>query len=159
MLSVMCSMERDLGERLTEAASGTTGPLSPAELSAVRRYQALDRTYQLVSAVLTGRLSPDDLTAEQSAAVLGIVDGLDAATGRWELPEPVRAYRGQRSIVRLFGDLPPVGAEIEAESFLSTTIYREVAVEEFTAALLDESLHRAPPSMWDATVGTRGNNR
>lgn len=83
--------DEDLGGRLTEAARDVTESLTADQITAIRRYQALDRTYELVAAVVRGRLSPDDLTAEQSADVLGIIDGLDLATERWRLPERVEA--------------------------------------------------------------------
>lgn len=152
--------DEDLGGRLTEAARDVTESLTADQITAIRRYQALDRTYELVAAVVRGRLSPDDLTAEQSADVLGIIDGLDLATERWRLPERVRAYRGQRSIGRLFGSGPRVGAEIEAESFLSTSIHRRVAIDEFTAptgtggpVLFEIQLPEGASALWVPPVG------
>ena len=109
-----------------------TEALSPDEVAAIVRYQALDRTYELVAAVLRGWVTPDELTAENAEAVTGIIDALIPSTTRWRLPEPVRVYRGQRSASRVLGTGPSIGSVLIAETFVSTTIYRQVAIDEFT---------------------------
>lgn len=79
---------------------------------------------------------------------------------RWQLPENVRDFRGQRSMNRVFGGRPRVGAELEAESFFSTTIQRDVAVREFTVrpgpggpVLLEISLPAGASALWVPPVG------
>ena len=44
----------DLPTPLTEAASAVTAALTDEEVAAVRRYQGLDRSYELVASVLRG---------------------------------------------------------------------------------------------------------
>lgn len=92
----MSTSEQELAARLTEAARTVTEALSPDEMAAIAGYQALDRTYELVAAVLRGWVTPDELTAENAEAVTAIIDALIPATTRWRLPEPIRVYRGQR---------------------------------------------------------------
>lgn len=150
----------DLAVRLTESARAATAALSADEATALRRYQGLDRTYELVSAVLRGLRSPEDLTTEQADLVIDIIDLLTATAERWRIPEPIRLYRGQRSINRVFGTETRIGRILETESFLSTTIYRAVALEEFTSppglggpVLLEIEVAAGTPGLWLPPAG------
>lgn len=76
------------------------------------------------------------------------------------LPEPIRLYRGQRSINRVFGTETRIERILEAESFLSTTIYRAVALEEFTSppgpggpVLLEIEVAAGTPGLWLPPAG------
>lgn len=59
---------KDLATRLTEAASAVTGALTTDEVAAIRRYQGLDRSYELVASVQRGLRSPRDLTAPERSS-------------------------------------------------------------------------------------------
>lgn len=122
----------DLAARLTEAAEAVATALTDDEVAAIRRYQGLDRSYELVASVLRGLRSPEDLTAGEAELVTMILRALPVSIARWEVPEPLRVYRGQRSVARLLGSGPRDQRVLVANSFLSTTIFREVALEEFT---------------------------
>lgn len=97
----MTTPEQELATRLTEAARAATEAFSPDEANAIRRYQALDRTYELVAAVLRDPSSADELSVEDADLVGTIVRVLTEVTRRWRVPEPVRVYRGQRSVDRV----------------------------------------------------------
>ncbi len=150
----------DLAARLTEAASAVAAALTDDEVAAIRRYQGLDRSYELVAAVLRGLRSPGDLTAPEAELVTMILRALPVSIARWEVPEPLRVYRGQRSVARLLGSGPREERVLVTASFLSTTIFREVALEEFTKpagpggpALLEISVPAGTPALWLPPVG------
>jgi len=151
---------RDLGVRLTAEARRVTESLTADERTAIRRYQALDRTYELVAGVLRGQLTPDELAADTAELVSGIIDALIPATNRWRLPEPVRLYRGQRSASAAVGAGARVGSVLVAETFVSTTIYKQVAFDEFTRppgpsgpALLEMHAPAGTPGLWLPPAG------
>ena len=129
----MSEPDNELAERLAESARTATASLTAEEVEAVRRYQARDRTYELVAAVLRNPKSSDDLTEEQADLVDRIVRLLSAATRRWRTPASMPVYRGQRSLDQVFGAGPRVGRTIQPTTFLSTSVYRDVALEEFAA--------------------------
>ena len=100
----MSSPDQDLAARLTAAARPVTQSLTTDDRAAIRRYQARDRTYELVAAVLRGQLI--------------------------------------------------------AETFVSTTIYRQVAIDEFTRppgpggpALLEVEAPAGTPGLWLPPAG------
>lgn len=128
-----------------------------SEVSALRRYQAMDRTYELVNRLLRGEPGADELSDEQDAAVRDIVRHLNRTLNRWRTPEPIRAYRGLRSRVGFdtVADVPLV-----TRSFLSTTIVRDVALSEFTIppgpggpALLEIDVPAGTPAVWVPPLG------
>lgn len=122
--------DRELAARLTELVRRDVVPaIVDREVFALRRYQTLDRTYELVNRLLRGEPRADELSDEQDAAVRDIVRRLNQTLSRWRTPEHVRAYRGVRSRVGL--DTSPDGMLV-TRSFLSTTIFRDVAVAQFT---------------------------
>lgn len=136
------------------------GELTAAESQAVLRYQATDRIYELVSEVLRGSVAYDDLDHDQSEVVAQMIATLDGLTTMWRLPEAVVAYRGQRSLDRTFGPPPPTGREYEIDSFLSASIHRHVAIDEFTeppgpggAVLLEILAPAGTPALWVPPVG------
>ncbi len=147
----------DLAARLTEASTTVAGALSADEVAAIRRYQALDRTYELVNRLLRDEPRADELSDEQEAAVREIVRRLNQTLSRWRTPEPVRVYRGMRSRVGL--DTSPDGVLV-TRSFLSTTIFRDVAVAEFTRppgpdgpSILEIDVPAGTPAVWVPPLG------
>ena len=150
----------DLAARLTEASTTVAGALTADEVDAIRRYQGLDRTYELVASVMRGLRSPGDLTAPEAELVTKILRALPVSIARWRLPEPLRVYRGQRSVARFFGSGAPEERVLVADSFLSTTIFREVALDEFMRpagpggpALLEISVAAGTPALWVPPIG------
>ncbi len=154
----------ELARRLTAASDALRSLASEAELDSVRRYQGLDRAYEVVNELLRGERSQDGLTDDEIEIVQTILTGLDRLLERWSTPEPIRAYRGQRSLVRAFdlaeGDRPSAGTLLESAAFLSTTIYREVAVPEFTTppgtggpALLEIDIPTGTSALWVPPLG------
>lgn len=150
--------DRELAARLTEHVRSDVFPLLvDTEVSALRRYQAMDRTYELVNRLLRSEPGADELSDEQDAAVRDIVRHLNRTLNRWRTSEPIRAYRGLRSRVGLdaVADVPLV-----TRSFLSTTIVRDVAVGEFTIppgpggpALLEIDVPVGTPAIWVPPLG------
>lgn len=156
----MSSSESSLADRLTLSAEHVARGLNPIESNLVRRYQATDRTYELVSGVLRGTLTYDDLDEDDADAIARIVTALDDLTTRWDTPEPLTVYRGQRSIERTFDESPRPGREFELDSFVSTSIHRHVALEEFTEppgpggpVLLKISAPAGTTGLWVPPVG------
>lgn len=155
----MTDADEDLASRLTAAARLVTEALTD-ERAAIRRYQALDRTYELVATILRDPSSADRLTTAQLDLVDRIVRVLTNVTLRWSLPEPVRVYRGQRSLERVFGAGDRPGRTIRPATFLSTTISRSVALDEFTAptgpggpALFEIDVPAGTPALWLPPIG------
>jgi len=156
----MSDPDEDLAARLTEDARGVTEAFTAEEVAAIRRYQGLDRTYALVAEVLRNPGSADDLTDEQADVVDTIVRVLSAATRRWRVPVPVQVFRGQRSLARVFGAEARVGRTIQPAMFLSTSISRDVAVQEFAAppgpggaALFEVSVPAGTRGLWLPPIG------
>lgn len=154
----MSDATSELAARLTERViSDVLGRASEVELAALRRYQAMDRTYELVNRLLRGEPRADALTDEQDTAVRVIVRRLNQMLNRWRTPEPIRAYRGLRSRV---GFDVVADAPLVTRSFLSTTIVRDVAVSEFTLppgpggpALLGIDVPAGTPAVWVPPLG------
>lgn len=148
--------EADLAARLTEDVSATVLPVvSAAELGALRRFQGLDRTYELVNQVLRRERGLDQLSDAEAEAVQEIITGLDALVRRWATPEPMRVYRGLRR-----ADAVDLSASEVSRSFLSTSIARDVAINEFTAppggggpALLELDIPAGADSIWVPPLG------
>ncbi len=125
----MSDADQDLAARLTEHVRREVLPLvGDAEISALRRYQALDRTYELVNEVLRAERNPDELSNDELVAVRALVGDIDVLVARWRTPEPVRVYRGLRSRVGFDVDESPA----VSRSFLSTAVFRDVDIGEFT---------------------------
>lgn len=156
----MSERGNELVARLTESAQTATASMTADEVEAVRRYQARDRTYELVAAVLRDPKSSDDLSEEQADLVDTIVRMLSAVTRRWRVPVPVAVYRGQRSLDQVFGAEPRVGRTIQPATFLSTSISRDVALEEFAAppgsggpALFEVTVPAGTQGLWLPPIG------
>ncbi|MGH3848293.1 MAG: ADP-ribosyltransferase [Pseudonocardiaceae bacterium] len=150
----------DLAARLTDASSAAMAALPSDEVAAIRRYQGLDRSYELVASVMRGLRPPGDLTATEAELVTMILRTLPVSIARWCIPEPLRVYRGQRSVGRFFGSGARKERVLVADSFLSTTIFREVALDEFTKpagpggpALLEISVPAGTPALWVPPIG------
>lgn len=155
----MNDADQDLAARLTEHVRRELLPLvDDAEIVALRRYQALDRSYELVNAVLRAERHPDELSNDELVAVRALVRDLDVLLARWRTPEPVRVYRGLRSRVGFDVDESPA----VSRSFLSTTVFRDVAVREFTVppgpggpAVLEIDVPAGTPGVWGPPLGDR----
>jgi len=125
------------------------------ELQALHAYQSLDRGYELVNRVLRREVDVGALAPDEANTVEVIVEGLTALVRRWSSPEPVRAYRGLRS-----RDAIDLTSLYIAETFVSTSLDREVAVDEFTvppgesgAALLELEVPAGVPAIWVPPLG------
>lgn len=156
----MSEGDRDVETRLTDSAAAVAASITSDESEIIRRCQATDRTYELVSDVLRGYVAYDDLDDAQAVAVAEIVATLDDLTNRWRTPDALVLHRGQRSLARSFGDRPRIGRIFEVDSFLSTTIHRHVAVGEFTEppgpdgpVLLDVVAPAGTRALWVPPVG------
>lgn len=89
-----------------------------------------------------------------------ILRALPVSIARWRVPEALRVYRGQRSVGRFFGSGAREESVLVADSFLSTTIFWEVALDEFMRpagsggpALLEISVPAGTPALWLPPVG------
>lgn len=156
----MSDPNEHLVARLTEAAREVTESLTADEITAIRRYQARDRTYELVSSVLRDPSVAENIVMDERRLVRSIVRVLTNVTRRWRVPEPAHVYRGQRSVDRVFGTTAPVGQVLEPETFLSTSVYRDVALDEFTVppgrggpALFEIDVAPGTPALWVPPVG------
>ncbi|MGH9267058.1 MAG: ADP-ribosyltransferase [Acidimicrobiales bacterium] len=144
----------ELAARLTKSTRAVAASATGGELDAVRRYQALDRTYEMVNRLLRDEPGADELSDAELAEVRDIVRGLSRLVERWRTPEPLRVYRGLRSRA----GLTDVG--MITRSFLATTIVRDVAIEEFTVppapsgpALLEIDVPAGVPAVWVPPLG------
>lgn len=88
-----------------------------------------------------------------------IVLALDHLVGRWQTPDPIVVHRGQSSARRGVGDLG-LGLVVESQTFLSASIHRQVAVDEFTVppgesgpALLEILVPEGTPALWVPPLG------
>ncbi|MHB1444982.1 MAG: ADP-ribosyltransferase [Acidimicrobiales bacterium] len=152
----MSDWHGDLAARLTEAVRAAVMPLATdPELAALRHYQGLDRTYELVNQFLRGQRQADDLSAAEAAEVRSIIGGINELLKRWRTPEPLVVYRGLRGRTGL--SLDP---NLESRSFLSTTIARDVALGEFTvpsgpggSVLFEISVPAGTPGVWVPALG------
>lgn len=153
----MSDADQDLAARFTAHVRREVLPLvGDAEISALRRYQALDRSYELLNEVLRAERHPDELSDDELVAVRALVRDLDVLLARWRTPEPVRVYRGLRSQVGFDVDESPA----VSGSFLSTTVFRDVAIGEFTVppgpggpALLEIEVPAGTPGVWVPPLG------
>lgn len=128
----MSTPDPDITSRLTASVARIAEAMTATEIDLLRRYQALDRTYEIVAGVERGRIQLEELDAEQADLVAAIIETLDDVSMRWRTPKPLVLFRGQRSRLRVLGDQPALGRTIEAETHLSTTLNRQVALDEFT---------------------------
>lgn len=156
----MTDPEQALAERLTEAARAVSESLTAFELAAIWRYQGLDRTYEVVAAVLRNPMSAEQLSDEQADLVDTIVRVLSTATRRWRVPEAVQVYRGQRRLDRVFGAEDREGRAIQPATFLATSIFRDLALQEFAAppgpggaALFEIAVPAGTPGLWLPPIG------
>ena len=94
----------------------------------------------------------------QTVEVRDIVAGLTRLLQRWRTSEPLRVYRGMRNRAGFPPDPP-----IVIRGFLSTTIHRRIALDEFTvpaggggAALLEIHVPVGKPAVWVPPLGDPG---
>lgn len=148
--------EADLAARLSEDVSANVLPVaSESELGALRRFQGLDRTYELVNRVLRRERELGDLSDAEAEVVVEISAGLNALVRRWATPEPMRVYRGLRR-----SDAVDLTSSEVSRSFLSTSVARDVAITEFTAppgsggpALLELDVPAGTDAIWVPPLG------
>lgn len=152
------STESELFDRLTNGSRVAYGAVARGEVDAVRRYQAPDRFYVVVNRVLRGDRS---IAGEEARVAAKVINGLDAVVKRWVTPEPLRVFRGVRNAAQVFGTVPPrPGTQLVPRGFVSTSIYRDVAVSEFTVpaaagrgALLEIDVPVGTPAIWVPPLG------
>jgi len=125
------------------------------ETQALVAYQSLDRGYELVNQVLRREVALGELDPAEANTVEAVVEGLTRLVRRWSVPEPARAYRGLRS-----RDAIDLASLYVAEAFVSTSLEREVAIEEFTlppgesgAALLELEVPAGVAAIWAPPLG------
>jgi len=106
-----------------------------------------------------------DLAAVESDEVAAIRAHLDVAIGSTQTPFPMRVYRGVRSVKRTFGlddARDAVDGVFEFAGYCATSVFREVAVDQFTArdgALMEIALPAGLPALWIAGVGSHALRR
>jgi hypothetical protein len=130
--------------------------VTEGERSALRRYQARDRTYELINRLLRFEVDPESFDLAQLEMVDETVSALDALARRWQTPEALRVYRGLRR-----RDIDVLGRGVQpARSFLSTTLDRDIALAEFTVppgasgpALMEIEVPAGTPAIWVPPVG------
>lgn len=87
------------------------------------------------------------------------VMGLGTLLGRWSLPEPVRVFRGVRDLTRTFGTVPQAGTRHVLTGFVSSSLHRSVALDQFTeprlgvAAVLVLDVAPGAPAIWLPPLG------
>lgn len=125
------------------------------ELQALRSYQSMDRGYELVNRVFRREVDLGALKPAEANIVELVVEGLTRLVRRWSVPEPVRTYRGLRS-----RDALDLTSLYVAETFVSTSLEREVAIEEFTVppgesgpALLELEVPAGVAAIWAPPLG------
>jgi len=148
--------ERHLLARLDRAFAHQRN-LDPAVLASVRAWQKTDRTYELVQLFLRGQLT-GLLDATQLSEIHTVRQDLDLAVRSGCLPFPLRVFRGLRDVEVSLGFAPDrmPGRRIDLSGFCATTVFRRVALDDFTArrgVLLDFVLPRGTPALWVAGVG------
>ncbi|MCC7077904.1 MAG: hypothetical protein IT198_12330 [Acidimicrobiia bacterium] len=124
--------------------------------TSIAQFQARDRSYESVNRPLRGE---EPMTAESAALVSDLRD----AVRRRRLPVDVRVFRGVRNVERTCGmsreELTGlVGQQRQLRGFLSTTMDRRVALEEFAEpgrapALLELVAPRGKAALWMPAVG------
>lgn len=160
MTGVSTSGENELADRLSASVRATVLPvITETELDGVRQYQAQDRFYEVVNGVLRGDLSLGTLDVDLGSRVVATVRGMDLLLERWRLPEAVRTYRGVRDLALTFGAIPRPGERRVLAGYMSSSLHRSVALDEFTkpttvvAALLTIDVPAGVPAIWVAPLG------
>lgn len=121
-------------------------------------WQATDRTYATIQAVLRGEKRLDDLDQDTRKTVTETIDALQKGLDQGQLDRDVVLWRGIRSIDRTFsGEL--IGQH-RLDGFNATTIHRDTATAEFTTgapgttgALLSIKVPAGTPAIWVSGAG------
>lgn len=148
----------DAARLLDDAYQGAREAASDAQLAAARLYQDPDRSYERFNKALRGDETPDPEVGQA-------IDDLGDLVENGAVPTAIQVYRGVRDASATFG-VPAdelgslVGQEIEAKGFLSTTVHRDVAVDEFTQpplgggpAILELEVSEGTKAAWMPKVG------
>lgn len=146
-------------DAIDEAFRGQRGRLTARQRAAVRAWQRTDRSYELVQGVLRGAIDPVALSPAEQEHVKALIADLDDAIESVRISRRLMVYRGIRSLCRTFGveRLEDVPAKPDPrKEYTATSIYREVAIDEFTSpagALLEIELPTGTPALWVAGAG------
>lgn len=152
------SAAAELLVRLDRAFAPQHGRLSVAQVASIRAWQRTDRAYEVVQRMV--RDEAEGLSRGDLRAALAMHRHLSEAIATARLPFPARVYRGVRSTKDAFGADTPVevvGQRYTLEGYFATSIFREVAVREFTTsegALMEVALPSGLPALWVAGVGS-----
>jgi hypothetical protein len=150
--------EVDLIARL-DRAFGAQRQLAPGVLASIEAWQRTDRTYEVLQHAVRD-LAVSDLAPSDIDEVADVRAHLDLAIRSAKTPFPMLVYRGVRSVRRTLGlgdARDAVDRTFEFAGYCATTIFREVAVDQFTArdgALLEIALPAGLPALWVAGVGS-----
>jgi hypothetical protein len=148
--------EADLFARLDEAFAHQK-QLDPEVLASVRAWQRTDRTYELIQQVARGQILR--LAVAEIRRTRTMRAHLDLAIASGCMPFEAVVYRGVRDLLRSTGIGCPadaVGRRIPLSGYMTTTVSRAVAVDEFTGergVLLEISVPVGTPALWVAGVG------
>ncbi len=152
--------EEALLARLDAAFAAQRAALSARQREVVRLWQRTDREYEAIQAVARGGAGLGRLSRREIAIALENQRELDLAIRTGRLPSELRVYRGVRSLRRTFGVDDPDAVEDGPTSFRGFTaasVFRRVALEEFTApagALMEIALPAGAPALWVAGAGS-----
>lgn len=148
----------ELLARLDRAFAPQLRRLTVAQVASIRAWQRTDRAYEVVQRMV--RDDAQGLSRGDLRAALAMHRHLNEAIAAARLPFPLKVYRGVRSVEDAFGtDMPVdfVGQRFTLEGYFATSIFRKVAVVEFTTsggALLEVALPAGWPALWVAGVGS-----
>lgn len=131
--------------------------LDPVILASVRAWQRTDRTYELVQRIARSRSVSYDVSLPPAART--VQRHLEVAIRSGSLPFRLRVFRGLRDTAASLGVERPrdaCGRRIDMLGFFATTVFREVATDEFTGqrgVLLDLSVPSGARALWVAGAG------
>lgn len=156
--------------RLHEHFERWARSLDDEERAALAAYQATDRTYAAVNGLLRGTVDVDDLDEYDRTNLARIIAAVRTAIGAGSCQDDVVVWRGVRNVAATFGVDPAnaaslVGKVRVAAGFLSTTLFRSIAMSEFVGPKQGALLRiRVPtgikaawlPPVGDPTLGYQG---
>jgi hypothetical protein len=105
--------------------------LTQPELDAIRAFQSRDRNYALINRLLR-EPSSVNVSADWLRKVARWVEAIDATMARARTPCDVVAYRGLRDFQSLVPRIDVMPSQWRDAGFMSTTLRRKVAMDEFT---------------------------
>lgn len=113
--------------------------LDDEERAALAAYQATDRTYALVNGLLRGIVGLDDLEEHDRTNFARIIAGVRTAIAAGSCQDDVVVWRGVRNVTATFGVDPANAGSLAGKvrivaGFLSTTVFRSIAMGEFVGS-------------------------